>query len=188
MILYTNGASHTAAAKAANNYIFARDDKSFWAQAKRPHPNNLNVSWSAHLASLLKMSLLIDAEGDRTNESIIESTKVWIEKTQETIFAKDVLMIIEFTTDNFEMIKDFHLFLKEKGYTHIFFNDTGSFNEDYDFGSSYIDPYLPESSYVKFLEISGHETIITSNTYFDGKAHAAWGRNLAKYLIKEKIV
>lgn len=186
-ILYTNGSSHSAAAYATNNYKFAADDRTQWAQARRPHPANLAVSWSSNLSSLLKMSLYTDAEGDRSNQMIIDSTKEWIATSKA-----DAFMIIEFAPENLEMLKEFHLYLNEKNYKHVFFNGAGAFqlNEDeqYDFGSSYINPYLVEASYTGQLDQLGHMPVITSNEFFGGKAHSAWTKVLIKHIMEHKLV
>jgi hypothetical protein len=98
MILYVNGDSHTAAAEAVNPFSFAEDDKLHWALKRRPHPDNLAVSWGVTVASILKMGFQIDAESASSNARIIRTTKEWIEKTADTIPTSDVLMIIQWST------------------------------------------------------------------------------------------
>jgi len=87
----------------------------------------------------------------------------------------------------------FHEYLNDLGYKHIFFNGNNTFmsipvEERYDFGESYVNPYLPEESYDGWLQLNGYNTVITSNYHYGLEAHAAWARRLVQHIIKHKMV
>lgn len=238
MILYTNGDSHTAAAEAVNSYAFAEDDKRYPHLKRRPHPENIRVSYGQVLADILKMAFYTDAESASSNTRIIRTTKNWIENRADSVMPKDVLMIIQWSTwereewiidgeyfqvnasgidevpegfqlkykewiaeidweektkEAYKEIIEFHEYLSDLGFKHIFFNGNSTFldipeEERYNFGESYINPYLPEESFDGWLQASGFDTVITSNYHYGQEAHAAWAKRLAQHIIEHKMV
>ena len=74
MILYVNGDDHTSAAGAANDFAFANSDIRFVAQGRRPHPDNLDVSWGMRLSKKLGLGLKCDAESGSSNDRIYRTT------------------------------------------------------------------------------------------------------------------
>lgn len=96
MILYVNGDSHTAAAEAVNNHSFAEDDGNFWHLRRRPHPDNLAVSWGKLLSERLKAMFHCDAESASSNDRIIRTTKEYIESNKKTL--DRTLMVIQWST------------------------------------------------------------------------------------------
>lgn len=79
MILYTNGDSHAAAAGAAVPYAYANDDIRYVTQGFRPHPDNLQASWSMHLSKMLGLGLKCDAESGSSNDRIIRKTREFLD-------------------------------------------------------------------------------------------------------------
>lgn len=77
MILYVNGDSHTAAAEAMNSAAFAEDD-GYPELGRKPHPDNLKVSWGQQLAHKLKCDFVCDAESASSNTRILRTTRNWI--------------------------------------------------------------------------------------------------------------
>ena len=96
MILYVNGDSHTAAAEAVNPHAFAEDDSEYWHLERRPHPDNLNVSWGKLLSERLKATFHYDAESASSNTRIIRTTKDYIQAHEKTL--DRTLMIIQWST------------------------------------------------------------------------------------------
>ena len=96
MILYVNGDSHTAAAEAVNSYAFAEDDSKYWHMERRPHPDNLAVSWGRLLADRLKANFYCDAESASSNDRIMRTTKEWISLHQRHLYR--TIMIIQWST------------------------------------------------------------------------------------------
>lgn len=96
MILYVNGDSHTAAAEAVNNHGFAEDDTQYWYLQRRPHPDNLAVSWGKLLSERLKAQFLCDAESASSNDRIIRTTKEWLENNKKNFYR--TLLIIQWST------------------------------------------------------------------------------------------
>lgn len=80
MILYVNGDSHSAGAQAANDHTFANDDFRHVALGKKPHPDNLAVSYGMELSKLLKLALICNAEGGCSNERILRTTYDYLNK------------------------------------------------------------------------------------------------------------
>ena len=74
MILYVNGDCHGAGAEIANPHAFAEDDPLYWALGRRPHPDNLKLSYGCELANMLGAVLEYDAESASSNDRIIRTT------------------------------------------------------------------------------------------------------------------
>ena len=74
MILYVNGDSHSAGAEAVNTHCFANDDPKYADLGRRPHPDNLKVSYGQLLADNLNYTLVCDAESGSSNARIIRTT------------------------------------------------------------------------------------------------------------------
>ena len=74
MILYVNGDSHSAGSEAVNTYSFAEDDSMYWALGRKPHPDNLRVSYGCELANMMYAVLECDAESASSNDRIIRTT------------------------------------------------------------------------------------------------------------------
>lgn len=81
MKLYVNGDSHSAAAEAVNSHAFANDDAKLASLGRRPHPDNLKVSYGQLLANQLGAELICDAESASSNDRIIRTTREYL-KTQ----------------------------------------------------------------------------------------------------------
>jgi len=98
MILYTNGCSHVAAGEAANHYCFAEDDPRFFNLKRKPHPNNLKVSFSAILARLLQARLFCDAESAASNDRILRTTREFLSGHYKRQVQEEVFVLIGWTT------------------------------------------------------------------------------------------
>ena len=79
MIVYVNGDSHTAAAEAVNSAAFAEDD-GYPELGRRPHPDNLAVSWGQQLVNKLGCDFVCDAESAASNVRILRTTRDWIKQ------------------------------------------------------------------------------------------------------------
>lgn len=77
MILYINGDSHSTGSQAVNNHCFAEDDSTYWQLIgqRKPHPDNLAVSFGNQLAIKLDATLICQAEAAGSNDRIIRTTK-----------------------------------------------------------------------------------------------------------------
>jgi hypothetical protein len=74
MILYVNGDSHSAGAEAINSHCFAEDDTTYSEMKRKPHPDNLAVSYSQKLADFYSATLVCDAESGSSNARILRTT------------------------------------------------------------------------------------------------------------------
>jgi hypothetical protein len=78
LILYVNGDSHSAGAEAVNSYCFAEDDSAYRNLGRKPHPDNLEVSYGRILANNLSALLHCDAESASSNDRIIRTTREYL--------------------------------------------------------------------------------------------------------------
>lgn len=79
MIVYVNGDSHSAGAEAVNPHAFAKDDPLYWGLGRKPHPDNLKVSYGCNIANELGAILVCDAESASSNERILRTTTSYID-------------------------------------------------------------------------------------------------------------
>lgn len=96
MILYVNGCSHTAAAEAVHPAAFAEDDGQYYHLGRRPHPDNLAVSWCTKLSQTLGWDLVCDAESASSNDRIVRTTLDWFDHYTGNL--ADVFVILQWTT------------------------------------------------------------------------------------------
>jgi hypothetical protein len=96
MILYVNGDSHTAAAEAVNPHCFAEDDGKLYHLGRRPHPDNLAVSWGQKLSKLINAEFYCDAESAASNSRIMRTTRNWIHRNGDQL--DRVIMVIQWST------------------------------------------------------------------------------------------
>lgn len=80
MILYANGSELTAAAFLATDFAYADDDFMHSIKGMKPHPSNLNYSWSMHLSKQMKLALHTDAESFCSNDRILRTTNMFLER------------------------------------------------------------------------------------------------------------
>ena len=78
MILYVNGDSHSAGAKAVNSYSFAMDDPLYYGLGRRPHPDNERASYGCDIANRMYAILHCDAESASSNSRILRTTKEYL--------------------------------------------------------------------------------------------------------------
>ena len=233
MILYVNGDSHTAAAEAVNNHAFAEDDSRYWHLERRPHPDNLSVSWGKLLSERLKSSFICDAESASSNDRIIRTTKDWIQASEKELYR--TVMVIQWSTWEREewqidkkyyqvnasgidivpeshqqqykeyvanidwnkkteqahlKIWNFHLYLQTLGVKHVFFNGNNSFENitnPQDWGTSYIEPYDPNSTYDAVLK-EKHNTVSPASYHYGAQAHRQWANYILHYLLDNQLV
>ena len=98
MILYVNGDSHTAAAEAVNPHAFAGDDGKLEWGDRRPHPDNLAVSWGYQLSKLIMNQFHCDAESASSNDRIIRTTREWLAWHKLSTKEFNPLVIIQWST------------------------------------------------------------------------------------------
>jgi len=81
LIVYVNGDSHSAGAEALNLHAFAEDDGLYYGLGRKPHPDNLKVSYGCNIANELYAILHCDAESASSNARILRTTKDYLEET-----------------------------------------------------------------------------------------------------------
>jgi hypothetical protein len=156
MILYVNGDGHSAAAMASNEFVAAEDDPDLWYMGRAPHPANLQRSFGAYIASVLKARLLVEADANYTNQDIINQTKKFIETNPVT---EQVIAIIGMPAYDQTQFNEFGTYLKEQRVKHILY---------------------PSRDYVEWLTKRQHAP--NEFGYFDQTAHKDWAGNLIKPL------
>ena len=78
MIVYVNGDSHSAGAEAVNSYCFAEDDPNLRLSGRKPHPNNLAVSYGQKVADSIGYELVCQAESASSNDRILRTTREYL--------------------------------------------------------------------------------------------------------------
>ena len=129
-LLYVNGDSHAAAAEALNEFAFAEDDPTHDLKPdRRPHPDNLSVSWAQLLADKLKAELWIDAESASSNTRIIRTTGKFLTSFENWVVPEQALMIIQWSTwEREEWLDDTVYYqVNSSGLDHV----PDKFREDY---------------------------------------------------------
>ena len=90
-----------------------------------------------------------------------------------------------------ENIWKFHLELEEQGIPHIFFNgnnDFGTISNRYDWGSSYISPYDPKSTYDAILKQNSYQTVAPNSWHFGREAHSFWANYMLQYIVRNQLM
>ena len=98
MIVYVNGDSHSAGAEALNLHAFAEDDGLYYGLGRRPHPDNLAVSFGCNIANELGAILVCDAESASSNDRIIRTTWDRLQGVQNMPVDRPDLVIIGWST------------------------------------------------------------------------------------------
>jgi hypothetical protein len=232
MILLANGDSHTAGAEAVNDFAFSEDDPDYEYLGRKPHPDNLKVSWSFLLAEKLGAELVCDAESASSNTRIIRTTR----DTLGTLDHSNVFVVIQWSTwereewfidDQYYQVNAsgidivppeyqqrykefvisvdwtqktlqahdeiwaFHSELLAKDIPHLFFNGNSHFAAIHNtrgWGSSYIHPYDPRSSYDAFLRLEGHLPVSSHSWHFGPDGHKRWAEYLYKYITDRELL
>ena len=96
--LIVNGDSHTAGAEAVNRCAFAEDDSQYAHLKRKPHPDNLEVSWGHQLSKLLNYQFHCLAESASSNTRILRTTRQFIKDSVPTIASSQLLIIIGWST------------------------------------------------------------------------------------------
>lgn len=79
MIIYVNGDSHSAGAEIQNSYCFAKDDPLYHGLGRKPHPDNIPLSYGCIIANMFRAIFDTDAESASSNDRIIRTTKQYLE-------------------------------------------------------------------------------------------------------------
>lgn len=94
MLLYVNGDSHTAAAEAVNPHGWEGDDANFDHTSKRPHPDNLAVSWGQQLATMLGWDFECQAQAGGSNQRVLRTVREWLDHNKKS----DVFIVLQWST------------------------------------------------------------------------------------------
>jgi hypothetical protein len=93
------------------------------------------------------------------------------------------------TQEAHDEIWAFHNELEAKGIRHIFFNGNNSFGgitDKKDWGTSYIDPYDPKSTFSAKLELAGIQTVAPNSYHYGKDGHSFFHRFMLQYIIDNK--
>ena len=162
----------------ANDCITANQDPDWQTLGETAHPDNLNESWGSKLGYLLKTFTRI-ASYRQSNTDIINVAKAYFEE----FASSNPFVIIGWNEGNPVEIFNFHLWLNDKGITHLFFDTDTHIDFNYNFGINYV-----ADTYVDHLKDAGYETVITSDKYFGRDGHSEWAKYLLKHIVKYKMM
>ena len=85
----------------------------------------------------------------------------------------------------------FHQELADQGIKHIFFNGNNDFSQitdQHDWGTSYIGPYNPESTYDAIIRARGIDTVAPNSWHFGPDGHAVFHRFLLNHIMSNRLI
>ena len=85
----------------------------------------------------------------------------------------------------------FHQELDDQGIKHIFFNGNNDFSQitdQQDWGTSYIGPYDPESTYDAIIRARGIDTVAPNSWHFGSDGHAVFHRFLLTHIMSKEFI
>jgi len=88
-------------------------------------------------------------------------------------------------------IWDFHQELTDQRIQHIFFNGNNDFSlvtDRHDWGSSYIGPYDPKSTYHSIIRARGIHTVAPDSWHFGQDGHSVFHRFLLNYIMSNQFI
>lgn len=94
------------------------------------------------------------------------------------------------TRDAHEEIWNFHQELESLGVKHVFFNGNNDFSKieiQKDWGTSYIGPYDPASTYDGIVS-KKCETVSPTSYHYGPDGHRVWAQFLTKYIVDNKLI
>lgn len=94
------------------------------------------------------------------------------------------------TRDAHEEIWNFHQELESLGVKHVFFNGNNDFSKieiQKDWGTSYIGPYDPASTYDAIVSQKCN-TVSPTSYHYGVDGHRVWAQYLTKYIVENKLV
>jgi len=78
-----------------------------------------------------------------------------------------------------------HLYLKNLGIRHLFFNGHSTFSDiqnQHNWGENYMYPYIREESYHNWLTNNGGTYANAAYYHFDAKSHRLWAEHVLQYI------
>ena len=94
------------------------------------------------------------------------------------------------TRDAHEEIWNFHQELESLGVKHVFFNGNNDFSKieiQKDWGTSYIGPYDPASTYDAIVS-SKCETVSPTSYHYGPDGHRVWAQYMTKYIVDNRLI
>ena len=90
-----------------------------------------------------------------------------------------------------DRIWKFHQELEEQEIPHIFFNGNNDFStiaDQYDWGTSYINPYNSNSTFDAILKQNSYQTVAPDSWHFGQEAHSFWANYVLQYIVRNQIL
>jgi len=90
-----------------------------------------------------------------------------------------------------DRIWEFHQELAQQGIPHIFFNGNNDFStisDRYDWGTSYIGPYDPKSTFDAILKQNSYQTVAPDSWHYGKEAHSFWANYVLQYIVRNQII
>lgn len=90
-----------------------------------------------------------------------------------------------------DKIWKFHQELEQQGVPHIFFNGNNHFESiqnRHNWGTSYIDPYNPKSTFDAILKQNSYQTVAPDSWHFGPEAHSFWANYMLQYIVRNQII
>ena len=143
-----------------------------WATWEREEWFHDNIWWQ------------VTASGtDHLPKELATKYKEWVIETSNRYAINEM--------DNHKLIWDFHQYLGDQEIPHLFFNTYNCFShikfnnlEQFDWGGSFVEPYLDDYTYYYWLKNNGCKTVNPQSYHFGPDAHRKWAEFLMPYLTK----
>jgi len=90
-----------------------------------------------------------------------------------------------------DQIWEFHQELEQQEIPHIFFNGNnhfGSIKQQHDWGTSYIGPYDPNSTFDAILKQNNYQTVAPNSWHFGKEAHSFWANYVLQYIVRNQLI
>lgn len=177
------------AESASSNTRIIRTTKD-WVESLNPSQYNevlVIIQWS----TWEREEWLIDGTYYQVNGSGIDIVpKNWEQKYKEWIINLDWQAK---TMEAHRQILDMHNYLKRYGIKHVFFNGNNDFAKipeplrHHDWGTSYIGPYDPHSTF-NYVISQECETVSSNSWHYGPDGHAVWFKFMMSYLIDNQLI
>lgn len=175
---------HCGAESASSNQRIVRTTKEWLSQ-----PRNQDVLLVVQWSTWEREEWLHDGIYYQVNASGIDHVPAELQQRYKN-FVADVDWRI-CTQQWHKNIWEFHQELNGQGIPHVFFNgntDFSTISDRHDWGTSYIDPYNPNSTYNAMLKQNNYQTVAPDSYHFGKEAHSFWANFVLQYIVRNQLI
>jgi hypothetical protein len=175
---------HLDAESASSNTRIIRTTKK-WLNGRGPRDILIVIQWS----TWEREEWLIDDTYYQVNGSGIDMVPDSHKEQYKEYIAN--LSWLYKTQQAHQEIYEFHQWLDQGGFKHVFFNGNSHFGKIADqkyWGPSYIGPYDQHATYDSILRSNGFITVTPNSYHYGADAHAFWAKYMLKYILANDLI